>query len=368
MASLEAARSGKKSLWIFPKYTRKGASSRLRFYQYLAHLQDAGFDVRILPLFDDAYLENLYSGKRTHFVKVLGCYLTRMRYLRRVKKKDSVLVQGELFPWLPAFVDAFFLHRRKFVLDFDDAVFHRYDQNRLAFVRVLLGHKIDRLMRSSTLVLAGNAYLSDRAKNAGAQRVEWLPTVVDFERYPLAHFQTETSVPVVGWIGTPVTWASYGKALFEELSTELSQTDIQFVVIGAAQKEQQIGNVRFVPWSEETETEALAGLTLGVMPLEDTPWARGKCGYKLIQYLACGIPVVASPVGANIDIVSEGENGGFATQTEDWVLEVSKLCAAPKKCRQMGMHGRRLVHESYSIQSTGPRVVEMLEMVFETEQ
>lgn len=353
------------TLWVFPKYSRKGASSRLRIYQFLGILEAAGFDPIVSPLFDDAYLERLYAKQKTSALSVLSYYMQRARALMRIKRRDVVFVQGELFPWLPAFVEAFFLRDTRLILDFDDAIFHRYDLNRLWFIRIVLGRKIDKLMQASKLVVSGNRYLGNRAERAGAANVEWLPTVVDIDRYSIATSPEVPAKMVVGWIGTPITWASYGEALFQNISDAIADENVEFLVVGASNAEGKFGRIEFAPWTEYTEAQSIARMSIGLMPIDDSPWARGKCGYKLIQYLACGVPVIASPVGANFDIVEEGINGFFAKSTDDWVEAVAHFAKFPESRWEMGTQGREMVRDSYSIQRQGPRLVQMIQEVFD---
>lgn len=354
-----------RTLWVFPKYSRKGASSRLRVHQFQDTLENAGYRLHISPLFDDEYLERLYSKEKTSTLTLLSYYLKRARMLLRVKRGEVVLVQGELFPWLPAFVDTIFLRGTKLILDFDDAIFHRYDLNRYLIVRFLLGRKIDRLMRSSQLVISGNRYLADRAEVARAAMVERLPTVVDIERYSPDMPPKQSAPLVVGWIGTPITWSTYGETLFQRISDALQDEKVEFLVVGASDTAFRSGRTEFAPWSEDTEAKSISRMSIGLMPLSDSPWAQGKCGYKLIQYLASGIPVIASPVGANLDIVVENCNGFFANSTDDWVDAVARFVRSPSLRLEMGIRGREMVRDKYSLQSEGPRLLQMINEVFE---
>ena len=113
-------------------------------------------------------------------------------------------------------------------------------------------------------------------------------------------------------------------------------------------------------WSESSEVQAVQSFTVGVMPLQDDPWARGKCGYKLIQYMACGLPVVASPVGVNCEIVEHGLNGYLATSEAEWLSALSQLRSQPQLREEFGRTGRRKVESTYSLEVTGPRLAELL--------
>ncbi|MCQ4191416.1 glycosyltransferase, partial [Methylocystis suflitae] len=119
----------------------------------------------------------------------------------------------------------------------------------------------------------------------------------------------------------------------------------------------------FLDWSEETEVELIQGMDIGIMPLPDEPWARGKCGYKLIQYMACGIPVIASPVGVNSDIVDEGLNGYLARDELEWEAAIRHLSADSELRRVMGRYGREKIVSEYSLHVHGPRLATMLRTI-----
>jgi glycosyltransferase involved in cell wall biosynthesis len=123
--------------------------------------------------------------------------------------------------------------------------------------------------------------------------------------------------------------------------------------------------VEILPWSEETEVALLQTCDVGIMPLPDEPWTRGKCGFKMIQYMACGLPVVASPVGVNKEIVEHGVNGFLAVTNDEWLTALSTLRDNPELRRKMGAAGRRKVEEKYCLQVTAPQYVKLLQSMIE---
>ena len=177
---------------LLSRYGRLGASSRMRFYQYLPFLESQGIHVDTAALLDDSYVRNLNSGKSTDWASILGSYVRRVRSLASSRRFDLVWVEAEVFPWLPDWAELWLSWKHiPYVVDYDDAAFHRYDLHRAVLVRWVLGRKIDRIMKQAALVVAGNSYLADRARQAGAARIEILPTVVDVSRYPAADIQTK---------------------------------------------------------------------------------------------------------------------------------------------------------------------------------
>lgn len=350
------------NILLLSRYSRMGASSRVRSYQYLPYLRSYGFRVTVAPLLDDEYLETLYTSKRKHFSSILKGYLKRARYLLTSRHYDLLWIEKELFPWLPAWTEILLARIGvPYIVDYDDAVFHNYDLHPNKLVRVLLGRKIDTVMRQSALVIAGNDYLASRARQAGARWVEILPSVVDLERYPSMCYSTN-EIFTIGWIGAPVT-ARYLRLIRSALAEVCQGGRGRLVLVGSGQVELDAVATEIRPWSEETEVADIQSFDVGIMPLSDEPWERGKCGYKLIQYMACSKPVVASPVGVNKQIVENGVNGFLASTIDDWVRALSVLRDNPELRKSMGKAGRRKVEAMYSVQVTAPRLVSLLKSV-----
>lgn len=349
-------------LLMLPRYGALGASSRLRMMQYVPALQRAGIEVVVSPLFDDDYVRGLYAGS-VPLISVIRAYWQRFCCLLSVGRYDVVWLEQEIWPWLPAWLELFLLGRStKLVMDCDDAVFHRYDEHRLWLVRWLLGKKIDGVMRRANMVTAGNEYLAKRARAAGCRRVEWLPTVIDLERYPSSMSLHEENAVVVGWIGSPST-ADYLREVSAALEPLQAAGLIRCIAIGA--RPDQLRGTPFEArvWQEDTEVAQLQGCDIGIMPLPDAPWERGKCGYKLVQYMACGLPVVASPVGVNATIVATGENGFLATEIGQWAEAVRQLALDSDLRGRMGRAGREQVEQTYCVQVQAGRLIEMLNAV-----
>ncbi len=343
------------------RYGPLGASSRMRFMQFLPALQAYGLTLEVSPLMPDAYVAALQHGERPRGM-ALAAYWQRLVALRG-SQAGVLWVEKELFPWVPGPVEVLAWPRRTpVVLDYDDAVFHQADQHANPVVRRLLGGKHAGLMRRAAAVVAGNEYLAAYARAAGAHRVEVLPTVVDLGRYPTPTPRAQaTPVPVVGWVGQAST-ATY----LQDIAPVLRQLQAEGVL-----KAQAIGieaerlglPMQGVPWSADTEAQRIAGFDMGIMPLRDSPFERGKCGYKLIQYMACGLPVVASPVGVNRQLVEPGVNGFLAETPADWAQALRALAADPALRARMGAAGRAKVERHYSTAVVAPRLAALLHQV-----
>lgn len=342
------------------RYNRLGPSSRMRFFQHLPYIQSTDVKVTVSSFFRDRYIEKLQQGRKSP-VEALHAYAKRFATLTKVRRFDLLWIEKEMFPWLPAWFEKIIMPARvPYVLDYDDAVFHSYDLHSSGWVRRFLGEKHDRIMRAATLVIAGNSYLADRANNAGAHWVEIVPTVIDLNKYPRAltrHVGTNTQF-VVGWIGSAST--SQYLRLINGPMRELSKMNgVQFIAVGADVSVLDLPVV-IKPWSEVDEVAQLCKFDVGIMPLRNAPFELGKCGYKLIQYMACGKPVIASPVGVNTRIVEHGVNGFLAETPREWEWALRVLQGNPKLRDEMGAAGRNKVETEYSLQVMGPQVAKLL--------
>lgn len=344
------------------KYDRMGASSRYRSLQYFPLLEAEGIRCVAAPLLNDTYLRRRYASGQGSLVDLIKAFLGRLRVLITASRYDLIVIEYELLPFIPAFFERLLAFAGvPFVAEYDDALFHRYDQHSNPLIRGVLSHKIAVVMRQARLVIAGNEYLADYARQAGAMRVEVLPTVVDLERYP------ERPCPdndcfTIGWIGSPST-SKYLEAIAPALAEVCAGGRAKVVLIGAGQVRLPGVPVEIIPWLAEREVADMHLFDVGIMPLTDNPWDRGKCGFKLIQYMACGLPVVASPVGVNKEIVEQGVNGFLAENTVKWVEAITRLRDDPDLRKRMGTDGRCKVEEKYCLQVTGSRYADLIRSV-----
>jgi glycosyltransferase involved in cell wall biosynthesis len=317
-----------------------------------------GIHFAISPLLDIGYLEKLYgTGKHDLLATAIGI-CRRVVDLLTSGKYDLLWIEKELFPWFPLFIEKPWETKIPYVVDYDDAIFHNYDLHPRRFVRRLLGRKIDKIMGNATVVTAGNEYLAERARSARAPRVEIMPSVVDLERYPPVDCSVN-EIFTIGWIGSPTT----AKHLLEAesaLKQVCGDRGGKVVLVGARGNPFRGLTATVRDWRETAEAAEVGNFDVGIMPLPDNPWERGKCGYKLLQYMACRKPVVASPVGANREIVVDGFNGFLASTPKDWSEALTRLKADPALRRAMGENGRRMVEEKYCLQVTAPRLRRIL--------
>jgi glycosyltransferase involved in cell wall biosynthesis len=346
-----------KTIHAFTRYGPKGASSRVRFMQYADQLERAGFELRWHALLDDRYLRELYSGERPR--RLMQYYWSRLRAVLATTPGSTVWLEKEVFPWVPAAAELLLLRGHRLVIDIDDAVFHNYDLHRNPLVRRVFGDKLDRLMRAADCVAAGSPYLAQRAADAGARRVEQIPSSVDGRLFRPRE-RAPNDVVTIGWIGSPST-TPYLEPLIELLAADLEQGRLKLLVIGASRAITSGRGIEAREWRVDREAEWIGEFDIGVMPLPDTPWARGKCAYKLIQYMACGLPVIASPVGMNTEVVSEGSTGFLCSTPTEWSAAIVRLRASEALRRELGARGRAVFEERYESERTGMKLVTVFE-------
>jgi glycosyltransferase involved in cell wall biosynthesis len=262
-----------------------------------------------------------------------------------------VYIEYELLPFFPGVFELLLLKRRcRVILDYDDAIFHNYDNSKIGVKKLIYKKKISRLMRSASCVIAGNQYIADYARAAGSERVYVLPTVLDLGKYDSAESGVVREKFTIGWIGTPMT-VKYLEILRGVLSALYFKDQVRLTLIGCRQFDIPGIEVQTVTWSEETEAQMIRNFDVGVMPLFDGPWERGKCGLKLLQYMACSVPVIASPVGVNVTIVEHGITGFLAHSRREWVEALTVLYEQDKLRLEMGREARYHVSANFDIRS-----------------
>jgi glycosyltransferase involved in cell wall biosynthesis len=356
----------------------EGAGCRFRIAHYIPYLRTQGIDVTVAPFYDRQFFKLVYDKRRLGrkgwlFLKQTAA---RLATVARAGRYDAIWIYREAFPIGPPLLEAM-LHalRRPLLYDFDDAVFlpNTSEANRyvgaLKYVR-----KIGRIISYCDEVIAGNEYLASYARRFNAS-VHVIPTSVDTQLFVPRSGRPSSAVPVVGWIGTPTT-AAYLLPLGPMLSALSAATDFTFRVSGAgaslrasasARQALTIPGVRIESpaWSLEREVELFNTCDVGVYPLPDDDWARGKCGFKAIQFMACGVPVVASPVGVNREIIEDGVNGFLADAPAEWHAKLARLLADSDLRRRMGAAARRTIEERYSLDVNAPRVAGVMRRVVE---
>jgi glycosyltransferase involved in cell wall biosynthesis len=343
-------------------YGKQAASTRYRLLQYIPSLLSAGIEVDVNYLLDDDYVLASFSGRPFDKTNILQSYIKRCNKLLLQNRFDVAIIGTELFPMTPGVIESNLL-RVPYIYDFDDAFYLKYTSERFRYVSWMLANKFNPVIARAATVLAGNEHLATHARLFNP-RTRILPTVVDLGRYQCISVKHGNKF-TVGWIGSPST-SVYLSEMAVPLARLGGEGPVRFVVVGG--RCDPIDNVEVVslPWNQSTEIEIINSFDVGVMPLFDNEWARGKCAFKLIQYMACGVPVVASRVGANIEVVDE--TSGFLAHTPDqWCESLRKLRDDPDLRIRMGCAGRKRIESHYSLQKGLPILIDTIRSIVANE-
>ena len=343
----------------FTRYGPRAASTRQRFVQYFPALREAGIEVQHCPLLGDDYVAGLVTGDRYPLSRFLEDYGRRVKQLLASRDSDVLWVYAELLPFFPALLERLAAGGTPIVYDYDDAFFHNYDQSPNPLVRAVLGRKHATLLKRAAACCCGNSYVADFAFRY-CRRTIIVPTVVDTEAYFPA--PRDGGPPTIGWIGSPSTWRGV-RPILPVLREIVAAHDARFLVIGAghAAEADRFPGMELHDWSEASEIGNVQAMDVGIMPLLDRPFERGKSGYKLIQYMACGLPVVASPVGVNAQIVKDGANGILVSTDAQWREALARLLTDAVLRRRLGASGREQALERYSLDSQKGRLVTLFQ-------
>jgi glycosyltransferase involved in cell wall biosynthesis len=337
-------------------YPKTNAGVRLRFVQQLDNLAQHGVRLTLSPFLDEpgfavAFQQGHVVGK---VLAVARGFVRRLRDLGRLSDHDVVLVYRESVPFGPAFVEAVAARRGSPVLvDFDEAVFIRniHPANR-AWSWLRDPRRLARACRSAAAVTAQNDYLADFARRWN-HNVTVIPTPVDTDARKPRRARAPGPV-VIGWLGSETT-ASYLHLVDDALAELSSVSDVIIRVVGGAYSNPRVRRLEVHDFALDREQSELEDFDIGLLPEPDDPWTRGKGGYKALLYMAAGIPVIASRVGVNPDIVADGETGYCVTTTDEWVSALRRLVDDGALRDRFGAAGRARVVERYSIHVIAPR-------------
>jgi glycosyltransferase involved in cell wall biosynthesis len=329
---------------MLTRFTEMGSSSRYRLMQYAPLLRAEGHELEVQPLLDDRYLSVLYQTGSRRWGSVVTGYAKRIASFSRISEFDAVICEQEMLPFFPPLLERLVTARHpRFVLDYDDAAYAKYER-----WPVLRG-RIPQLIGAAHTVVVGNLHLAAYAR-LYSPHVRVIPTVVDMDRYTKELGAPEAGVIRLVWIGMPMNAAFLGPVMPVIRRLQQKYPNVILRLIGAGDRIPTDGlRVESLNWTEEAEVKQLSQCDIGIMPLPDTEFTRGKCGLKLIQYMAVGLPTVASPIGANNEIVGENECGFLAASEADWFTRLEALICSAELRHRLGAAGKRKVTKRYSL-------------------
>lgn len=352
-------------LAIVPSIYDLAPSQRYRLEQWEPLLRQHGVEITYAPFESEELHALLYKpGNAGRKLKLVAESLTRrFSTMKSVRNYDVVYLLREAALLGPPFFERW-VHRSgvPMVFDFDDAVFVSYRSPTNGYLSYLkFASKTKSICRMSAHVMAGNRYLADYARQVN-EHVTIVPTTIDTERYRVSEKTVESDIPTIGWTGSFST-VQHLDTLRSALQKLARQNRFRLRVIGTPAYELEGVEVEAMKWQAATELKDLDTIDIGIMPLPDDAWSKGKCGLKALQFMALGVPTVCSPVGVNTEIIQDGENGFIANSEADWVEKLGRLLDSAQLRNEIGRAGRATVESKYSANVQAPRVFELLKTV-----
>lgn len=341
-------------------YARDGASSRVRMMQHVPYLDRRGITVDLQSLLPTDYVERLYRDGRRSVGAIMQSCIRRIAALIAKSDVDVIWLQREVAPYVPFGIERALLSGRKLVIDYDDAHHLYYKRSSNPLVRDLFGDKIERLMALADVVTVGSPTMAGVARQAGARRTEVIHSAVDVSAIPAGPQQQPFTV---GWIGSPMTADESLPMVAAALKRFLEQTGAKCLLVGVRPDQFPDLPAERVPWSEAGEATALARMSVGICPLPDTPWHRGKSGYKIIQYMAAGLPAVVSPVGVAADITRPDETGFQCRSDDDWHAALMSLHSDANLRARHGARARQIAMASYDTAVVAEKLAAIFDQV-----
>lgn len=344
-----------KILFLVPYPLGEAPSQRFRFEQYFPALSREDYTFSVISFYSSASFKKLYQQSQLRtFLMVVVQWMYHVRVLAPAFRADWIFIHREVTPVGPPLYEWFLSQvlRKKIIYDFDDAIWHTDNVNESKWAaRLRWRSKVSTLCKWSYKVSVGNDYLASFAQKFN-NRVVINPTTVDTSNMhvPMRGEQRPTEL-VIGWTGSHSTLKYL--ELIEPVLMEIEQkySHVRFLVIANQRPNLRLARLTFRPWQKATEVADLGKIDIGLMPLPDDEWSKGKCGFKALQYMALEIPCVASPVGVNTKIINHGMNGFLCAGAEEWKQVLSLLIEDADLRRRIGTEGRKRVVSEYSTQA-----------------
>lgn len=350
-----------KILFITPYPLQEAPSQRFRFEQYFDILTESIFHFTVHPFLPSDRSEVLYKrgNNPQKIILLISGFANRIKTLSKIRQYDFIFIHREATPIGPPAIEWLIakVFRKKIIYDFDDAIWLTDKKNESWLEKKLRWRsKVGLICKWSYKVSCGNEYLCSYARKFN-NNVVLNPTTIDTEKAHNRIFFT-TSLPsteqqekktVIGWTGSSSTLK-----YLEELGPVLQQLlekypSIVILIIADRPPQMKLDRLVFKQWARETEIKDLCQVDIGIMPLPDDEWSKGKCGFKALQYMALEIPAVVSPVAVNKNIVTPGVHGFWCESQLEWVGRLSQLIEDPALRKEMGSNGRKKVVKEYSV-------------------
>ncbi|MBM3253396.1 MAG: glycosyltransferase family 4 protein [Candidatus Omnitrophica bacterium] len=357
-----------KILFLTP-HPEEGASTRYRVKQFFPYFNSNGIECIFRPFIDSGCYRILY--KNGYFFKkgfsLIKGMVKRAGEFINICNLDIVFVHLEASPLgIPVFERLFSFYKKPLIYDLDDAIYMKSisPANRLAYF-LKNPTKISDIIRISSHIIVCNEYLGQYARRFNPN-VTMIPTSIDTDRFIVRDYKENNNKKVViGWIGSHSTarYLTQLDGVFKRLST---RHNFVLKIIGAGKNNYFHGlkEASYSDWALDTELSEFMSLDIGIYPLPDDEWVKGKTGFKTIQYMSVGVPCVVSRVARNIEIVEDGVNGFLAGSEEEWLEKLSRLIENPELRKRMGLAGRISMEARFSIKANAPKYIEVFRKVY----
>jgi glycosyltransferase involved in cell wall biosynthesis len=347
----------------------RSPSQRYRFEQYLNYFKSQGFDWQLSEIITEKD-DKVFYRSGNHFKKViiiLKSFFIRLRDLKRVKEFDIVFIQREALLIGSSFFEKQFYKRSKVIFDFDDSIWlldTSPENKKFEFLKNPDKTKIN--IQHAHAVIAGNAYLANYAKKFNSNSFI-IPTTIDteFHKPVLNYHQNTHNQPnrkiVIGWSGSISTIKHFEIAIPALSYIKNKYGDkVEIHVIGQGYYTHPELHIISKNWTAKTEVQDLCEFDIGIMPLPNDEWVKGKCGLKGLSYMACGVATIMSRVGVNPEIIEHGKNGLLVNTTNEWIEALSLLIENDELRNTLGKEGRKTVVEKYSVEANKHKYIEIL--------
>lgn len=344
----------KKVLFIMPYPLGISPGQRFRFEQYLHYMESNEIKVTLSPFFNTKSLVS--KNYLTLAGKILLGIINRIVSLINVPSSDFIFIFRESLPFGPPlyeYVLAYFF-RKKIIYDFDDAIWLTDNLSESVLEKTVRWRsKVSTICKLSYKVSAGNEYLANYAK-AFNKNVIINPTTIDAEhvhKASLKRISNESNRIVIGWTGSSSTLKYLHEIERVLQRLQLKFNTVDFCVIANRPPDLKLNRLLFKPWTLQSEISDLAQIDIGMMPLPNDEWTKGKCGFKALQYMAMEIPTIASAVGVNTKIINHGVNGFLVSSLDEWETLLTSLIESKALREKIGRAGRVTVERNYSVES-----------------
>ena len=352
----------KKILFLSPYPLNKAPSQRLKYEQYYRFFEEAGYEITTSCFVDEEFWKIIYKpGNYFEKIKFTARgYLRRLRGLGNISKYDIVYVHL----WVTPLGNSFFewmvcRSARKIVYDIDDLIFLGHSSLANKASQFLKGKtKPIFMMKNADHVITCTPHLDSFVKYYN-ERTTDISSTINTDEYKAKTDYAVKGKITLGWSGSHST-SKFLYLLKDILVDVKKEIDFKLLVIGDPEFKIEGLDIEALPWKAETEVNDLSKIDIGLYPLPDEPWVHGKSGLKALQYMALGIPTIATAIGANFRVINNGVNGVLVNNEDEWKLYIKQLISNEEARKKLGTEARKTVENSFSLHANKGKYLNVL--------